>query len=251
MTGASSTGGTSSSGCAAGAQAPPGSPATSIGTKLSRLGPSSHRSKSLARSGKPSFVAGLPTGYRFYTQRAAAPPCTPCSTDVAEESDYCAGPLYNGGRFVTDYDLKDSSHVIGRPHFTSRAGSTVEPSRSGGYDSETYRFPIGFHILIIMHFMSREDMDFPNGELPSLMERGRYAPPPTTPLYLSDYCGEDCGGDCDDGSSRAPSPTYGMRAPPSPTTERSFFLNPCLPGPPPSPVPGPQRLDRSLEEGQD
>ena len=103
VTGASSTGGTSSSGCAAGAQAPPGSPATSIGTKLSRLGPSSHRSKSLARNGnKPSsFVAGLPTGYRFYTQsRAAAPPCTPCSTDVAEESDYCAGPLYNGGRFV-------------------------------------------------------------------------------------------------------------------------------------------------------
>ena len=98
MTGASSTGGTSSSGCAAGAQAPPGSPATSIGTKLSRLGPSSHRSKSLARSGKASFVAGLPTGYRFYTHRAAAPPCTPCSTDVAEESDYCAGPLYNGGR---------------------------------------------------------------------------------------------------------------------------------------------------------
>ena len=85
-------------------------------------------------------------------------------------------------------------------------------------------------------------MDFPNGELPSLMERGRYAPPPTTPLYLSDYCGEDCGGDCDDDrSSRAPSPT----------TERSFFLNPCLPGPPPSPVPGPQRLDRSLEEGQE
>ena len=112
VTGASSTGGTSSSGCATGAQAPPGSPATSIGTKLSRLGPSSHRSKSLARSGKASFVAGLPTGYRFYPhQRVAAPPCTPCSTDVAEESDYCAGPLYNGGRlFVTDCDLKNYSH---------------------------------------------------------------------------------------------------------------------------------------------
>ena len=189
VTGASSTGGTSSSGCA-GAQGPPPSPATSIGTKLSRLGPSSHRTKSLGRSSKPgsSFVAGLPTGYRFYTHRAA-PPCTPCSTDVADESDYAAGPLHMYG---------------GARHFTSRAGSTAH-SRTG-YDSETY---------------GREE-DFPS-ELPSLLERGRYAPPPTTPLYLSDYCGED--GD----SSRAPSPA----------TERSFFLNPCLPGPPPSPVPGP------------
>ena len=181
VTGASSTGGTSSSGCA-GAQGPPPSPATSVGTKLSRLGASSHRSKSLGRA-KPSFVTGLPTGYRFYTHRAA-PPCTPCSTDVADESDYAPGPLY------------------GRQHFTSRAGSTVQ-SRTG-YDSETY---------------GREE-DFP-AELPSLLERGRYAPPPTTPLYLSDYCGEE------EDSSRAPSPT----------TERSFFLNPCLPGPPPSPIP--------------
>ena len=181
VTGASSTGGTSSSGCA-GAQGPPPSPATSVGTKLSRLGASSHRSKSLGRA-KSSFVAGLPTGYRFYTHRAA-PPCTPCSTDVADESDYAPGPLY------------------GRQHFTSRAGSIVQ-SRTG-YDSETY---------------GREE-DFP-AELPSLLERGRYAPPPTTPLYLSDYCGEE------EDSSRQPSPT----------TERSFFLNPCLPGPPPSPIP--------------
>jgi low density lipoprotein receptor-related protein 5/6 len=188
VTGASSTGGTSSSGCGRGAQGPPPSPATSIGTKLSRLGPSSHRSKSLGRpTSKHSFVAGLPTGYRFYTHRAA-PPCTPCSTDVADESDYMTGPAHP---------------YPGRPHFPSRAGSTA-PSRTG-YDSETYR-----------------EEDLPGGELPSLSERGRYAPPPTTPLYLSDYC-------CEDGdSSRAPSPTEG-----------SFFLNRCLPGPPPSPVPGP------------
>ena len=196
VTGASSTGGTSSSGCA-GAQGPPPSPATSIGTKLSRLGPSSHRSKSLGRPSKgSSFVAGLPTGYRFYTHRAAHNN-TPCSTDVADESDYAPGLAYPGGR----------------QHFTSRAGSAA-PSRAG-YDSESWR-----------------EEDLPGGELPSLLERGRYAPSPSTPLYLSDYCGE---GEEDD--SRAPSPT----------TERSFFLQRCLPGPPPSPVPGPA-LDRSLEE---
>ena len=184
-----------------------------------------------------------------------------------------------------------------RPHFTSRAGSTVEPSRSGGYDSETYRLDnLTMHDAftannVTLSFVQQanavsltlcsqtgkiwtsqmgnfqvwwsEEGSSPPHNLVDLMTSydrlyikivlARYAPPPTTPLYLSDYCGEDClSGDCDDRSSRAPSPTYHLgRDPPSPTTERSFFLNPCLPGPPPSPVPGPSRLDQSLGEGQD
>jgi len=183
LTGASSTAGTSSSGQGIGAicgPGPPPSPATSVGTKLSRLVPSSTKRRAV-------FNAGFPTGYKYYTHRAA-PPCTPCSTDINDESDSLAYSAF--------------PH---RPHFPSRAGS-LAPSRNG-YDSETY---------------AGEDFaTFSGVELPSMQERGRYAPPPTTPLYLSDY------GD-HEGSP-----------PPSPTTERSFFLNPCLPGPPPSPVPGP------------
>ena len=168
LTGASSTAGTSSSGRAG----PPPSPATSVGTKLSRLVPGAKR--------HPAFSTGLPTGYRYYTHRAA-PPCTPCSTDVADESDSLAYAAFHH-----------------RPHFPSRAGS-VAPSRTG-YESESWG----------------------GEELPSLQERGRYAPPPTTPLYMSDY-GE-----------------HEVSPPASPNTERSFFLNPGIPGPPPSPVPGPQ-----------
>ena len=84
-----------------------------------------------------------------------------------------------------------------RPHFPSRAGSVVQ-SRTG-YESES----------------------FAPEELPSLLQRGHYAPPPSTPLYLSDYGDQE------------------LSPPASPNTERSFFLNPCIPGPPPSPVPGP------------
>jgi len=184
LTGASSTAGTSSSGPCAGAQCgpgPPPSPATSVGTKLSRLVPSNKQRRAAFNN------AGMPTGYRYYTHRAA-PPCTPCSTDINDESDSLAYSAF--------------PH---RPHFPSRAGSLVA-SRTG-YDSETY---------------GGEDFNtFSGGELPSLQERGRYAPPPTTPLYLSDYGEQE------------------ISPPPSPTTERSFFLNPCIPGPPPSPVPGP------------
>jgi len=195
LTGASSTAGTSSSGNGHGAlcgPGPPPSPATSVGTKLSRLATSTNAKR------KTVFNAGLPTGYKYYTHRTA-PPCTPCSTDINDESDSLA-----------------YSALPHRPHFPSRAGS-IAPSRTG-YDSETYGIE-EFHT-------------FSGGELPSLQERGRYAPPPTTPLYLSDYGDQE------------------TSPPPSPTTERSFFLNPCLPGPPPSPVPGPPSpaLNHSVEE---
>ena len=179
LTGASSTAGTSSSGRAG----PPPSPATSVGTKLSRLVPGVPGVPGAKRH--PAFNAGIPTGYRYYTHRAA-PPCTPCSTDVADESDSLGG---HGLAYTAFHH---------RPHFPSRAGS-VAPSRTG-YESETWA----------------------GEELPSLQERGRYAPPPTTPLYMSDY-GE-----------------HEVSPPASPNTERSFFLNPGIPGPPPSPVPGPQ-----------
>jgi len=173
LTGASSTAGTSSSGQQHG---PPPSPATSVGTKLSRLVPGNKQ----PRLRQAAFNAGMPTGYRYYTHRAA-PPCTPCSTDINDESDSLAYSAFHH-----------------RPHFPSRAGS-VAPSRTG-YDSETYAG---------------------HEELPSLHHRGRYAPPPTTPLYLSDYGDQE------------------LSPPASPTTERSFFLNPGMQGPPPSPVPGP------------
>lgn len=178
LTGASSSvAGTSSSGQQAG---PPPSPATSVATKLSRLMPSGSRTRQLRPGAGGAFNAGMPTSYRYYTQhRGAAPPCTPCSTDVNDESD----------------SLAYSAFPHHRPHFPSRAGS-VAP----GYDSETYAH---------------------DTELPSLHARGHYAPPPTTPLYLSDYGEQE------------------LSPPASPTTERSFFLNPCIPGPPPSPVPGP------------
>ena len=179
LTGASSTAGTSSSGGAGGQFGPPPSPATSAGTKLSRLTGAGQVRR--GRNGPHAFSAGLSTGYRFYTQPRGPPPCTPCSTDAADETDSLAYSAF--------------PH---RPHFPSRAGS-VAPSRTG-YDSESCMSGV---------------------ELPSLQERGRYAPPPTTPLYLSDY------GEAE------------VSPPASPTTERSFFLNPCLPGPPPSPVPSP------------
>lgn len=191
VTGASSTAGTSSSGNYPG-HGPPPSPATSIGTRLSKAGYPRHNGGKRSSS---AFNAGLPTGYRFYNSRGGAPPCTPCSTDINDESDSLA-----------------YSALPHRPHFTSRAGSVVH-SRTG-YDSETYCI---------------DEMQYSVQELPSLQERGRYAPPPSTPLYLSDY------GDPE------------TSCPPSPNTERSFFLNPCLPGPPPSPVPSPT-LNQSLEE---
>ena len=176
VTGASSTAATSSSGAgAARGGGPPPSPSTSVATKLSRLVP---------RPQQPAFNAGLATGYRYYPHRGQpAPPCTPCSTDINDESDSLAYSAFQH-----------------RPHFPSRAGS-VAPSRTG-YDSETYAAA---------------------EELPSLHQRGRYAPPPTTPLYLSDYGEQE------------------LSPPASPNTERSFFLNPCIPGPPPSPVPGPHQ----------
>ena len=176
LTGASSTAGTSSSGPGVAGCGPPPSPATSVGTKLSRLVPGRRV------QGPATFHSGLTTGYRYYTHRAA-PPCTPCSTDINDESDFQAYSAFQH-----------------RPHFPSRAGS-LAPSR-GDYDSEYG----GGH----------------ETELPSLQQRGSYAPPPTTPLYLSDYGDQE------------------LSPPASPTTERSFFLNPGMPGPPPSPVPGPQ-----------
>lgn len=192
VTGASSTAGTSSSGHYPGpGPGPPPSPATSIGTRLSKgnnFRPPGKRSGS-------TFNVGLPTGYRYYQPRGG-PPCTPCSTDINDESDSLA-----------------YSALPQRPHFTSRAGSVVQ-SRTGGYDSETYFI---------------EEMQSYIGELPSLQERGQYAPPPSTPLYLSDY------GDPETSCA------------PSPNTERSFFLNPCLAGPPPSPVPSPVN-NLSLDE---
>ena len=190
VTGASSTAGTSSSGNYPG-HGPPPSPATSIGTRNSKAS-----TMRIMDNKRPSmgFNVGLPTGYRFYNNRGA-PPCTPCSTDINDESDSLA-----------------YSALPHRPHFTSRAGS-LAPSRTG-YDSESYCV---------------EEMRTYNEELPSLQERGRYAPPPSTPLYLSDYGEPE--------TSCAPSPN----------TERSFFLNPCLPGPPPSPVPSPIH-NQSLDE---
>ena len=176
LTGASSTAGTSSSGPGVAGCGPPPSPATSVGTKLSRLVPGRRV------HGQGNFHSGLTTSYRYYTHRAA-PPCTPCSTDINDESDFQAYSAFHH-----------------RPHFPSRAGS-LAPSR-GDYDSEYG----GGH----------------ETELPSLQQRGSYAPPPTTPLYLSDYGDQE------------------LSPPASPTTERSFFLNPGMPGPPPSPVPGPQ-----------
>ena len=176
LTGASSTAGTSSSGPGVAGAGPPPSPATSVGTKLSRLVPGRRH------QGAGSFHPGLTTSYRYYTHRTA-PPCTPCSTDIQSESDFQAYPPFQH-----------------RPHFPSRAGS-LAPSR-GDYDSEYG----GGH----------------ETELPSLQQRGSYAPPPTTPLYLSDY------GDLE------------ISPQASPATERSFFINPGMPGPPPSPVPEPR-----------
>jgi len=196
VTGASSTAGTSSSGHGGPSHGHPPSPATSIGTRLSRIGPSSsaasrHHHQLGKRTGS-AFNVGMPTGYKYYTHRAA-PPCTPCSTDINDESDSLA-----------------YSVLPHRPHFPSRAGS-VAPN---GYDSETYCME-----------------SYSAAELPSLQERGRYAPPPSTPFYLSDYGDQETSGA------------------PSPNTERSYFLNPsCLPGPPPSRVPSPvhnQSLDDS------
>lgn len=157
------------------------------------------------------FNAGLPTGYTFAStgprgRSGAAPPCTPCSTDINDESDSVA--------YSSMYPpMQGNMGGGGLPHFPSRAGS-IAPSRTG-YESETYC--IEEEIQQTTSYMVQED------ELPSLQERGRYAPPPSTPLYLSDYRDPD------------------MSGPPSPTTERSFFLNPCIPGPPPSPVPSPTR----------
>jgi hypothetical protein len=190
VTGASSTAGTSSSGHGPSHGHPP-SPATSIGTRLSRIGNTASRHQLGKRTGS-AFNVGMPTGYKYYTHRAV-PPCTPCSTDINDESDSLA-----------------YSVLPHRPHFPSRAGS-VAPN---GYDSETYCIE-----------------NYSAAELPSLQERGRYAPPPSTPFYLSDYGDQETSGA------------------PSPNTERSFFLNPsCLPGPPPSRVPSPvhnQSLDDS------
>jgi len=192
VTGASSTADTSSSGNYQG-HGPPPSPATSVGTRLTKV----DQLRGLGKRGSGSaFNAGIPTGYRFYNYREA-PPCTPCSTDVNDESDSLA-----------------YSALPSRQHFTSRAGSVAQ-SRTGGYESETY----------CIEEVSASYV----GELPSLQERGQYAPPPSTPLYLSD-CGEQ-------ETSFAPSPN----------TERSFFLNPCLAGPPPSPVPSPTR-NKPLDE---
>ena len=192
VTGASSTAGTSSSGNYQG-HGPPPSPATSVGTRNSK--PPRTLDSKRSTGGGTGFNVGLPTGYRFYNHRGA-PPYTPCSTDINDESDSLA-----------------YSALPHRPHFTSRAGS-IAPSRTGGYESESY---------------CAEEMQTYNEELPSLQERGRYAPPPSTPLYLSDYGEPE--------TSCAPSPN----------TERSFFLNPCLPGPPPSPVPSPTH-NQSLDE---
>jgi len=195
VTGASSTAGTSSSGNFPG-PGPPPSPATSVGIRLPRCG--GHlRQFGSGKQSTSAFNVGLPTGYRFYNTHkgGAPPPCTPCSTDINDESDSVA-----------------YSALPHRPHFTSRAVS-VAPSRNG-YDSESYAV---------------EEMQNFMGELPSLTERGRYAPPPSTPLYLSDYGEPE------------------LSCAPSPTTERSFFLNPCLPGPPPSPVPSPTH-NQSLDE---
>ena len=182
VTGASSTAGTSSSGHGPSHGHPP-SPATSIGTRLSRIGPTTASRHQLVKRTGSAFNVGMPTGYKYYTHRTA-PPCTPCSTDINDESDSLA-----------------YSVLPQRPHFPSRAGS-VAPN---GYDSETYCLE-----------------NYSAAELPSLQERGRYAPPPSTPFYLSDYGDQETSGA------------------PSPNTERSYFLNPsCLPGPPPSRVPSP------------
>ena len=191
VTGASSTAGTSSSGNCPG-PGPPPSPATSVGTRLSKV----NNLRSIGKRSNSAFnVGGLPTGYRYYKNRGGVPPCTPCSTDINDESDSLA--------------------YSALPHFTSRAGSMAPSRTGGGYDSESYCV---------------EEMQATyEGELPSLQEHGRYAPPPSTPLYLSDYGEQE--------TSCAPSPN----------TERSFFLNPCLAGPPPSPVPSPTH-NRSLDD---
>jgi len=179
VTGASSTCGTSSSGNQGAGKGPPPSPATSAGTKLSRL-------------------KGHGVDYRYYSLGVrGGPPCTPASTDVNDESDslaYCR---------TGEADSLTYSALPNRPHFPSRAGSLVQ-SRTG-YESETYGV---------------------SGEFSRNMgEGGRYAPP-ATPLYLSDYGDQE------------------LSCPPSPTTERSFFLNPYLPGPPPSPVRSPDQGPR-------
>jgi len=222
VTGASSTADTSSSGNypVGGGRGPPPSPVTSLESRMSKL--SQFRLKgprSTKRSSNNGFNNGVPTGFTYAStmpglRSGGAPPCTPCSTDINDESDSVAySSLYP--------PMMISGHPGGRPHFPSRAGS-VAPSRTG-YESETY--------CIEEEMQQTTSYVMGGEELPSLQERGRYAPPPSTPLYLSDYRDPDISG------------------PPSPTTERSFFLNPCLPGPPPSPVPSPtHRQNRSSEE---
>ena len=171
------------------------------------------------RTNSNGFNAGLPTGYTFAGavprgRNGSVPPCTPCSTDINDESDSVS--------YSAVYRTAGSGGLTGRPHFPSRAGS-IAPSRTG-YDSETY--------CIEEEIQQTTSYIIQGDELPSLQERGRYAPPPSTPLYLSDYREPD------------------ISAPPSPTTERSFFLNPCIPGPPPSPVPSPSRAQHRLSEDE-
>ena len=64
-----------------------------------------------------------------------------------------------------------------RPHFTSRAGSTVEPSRSGGYDSETYRLDnLTMHSPPILSLYHSFNKPMPSLSL-SVFKQGRYGLP--------------------------------------------------------------------------
>jgi len=219
VTGASSNTGSSNTGghYPAVHPGPPPSPATSVVTRLSSLIPRANRTQHHSTSRSSSaFNAGVPSGYQYYSPRAH--PCTPCSTDVAD-SDVADSVAYSA--------LTVPHH---RPHFTSRAAS-LAPSRNG-YESEgpdadqlemrgtrsRYVAPPSSYVGAPPSYV---------GAPPSYV-----GAPPSTPFYLSEF--EDPETSC----------------PPSPVTERSFFINPYLPdprpgplGPPPSPVPSRSPID--------
>ena len=140
---------------------PPPSPATSVMSRMQAY-PTHRSQRSMSRNGHRH--RGPPSAYRHYSRINCPPPPTPCSTDVAEESEGSAA--YGAPPFI-------NRNLINRMpagfHFNSGPSSVVQ----GGYDSETYSGVSG------MRASSHNNSSY-----------HRPGPPPSTP-YLSDYGGEN------------------------------------------------------------
>ena len=120
---------------------PPPSPATSVG---------GGRASSSRRGGS----RGNPPSYRHYSRINAPPPPTPCSTDVAEESEGSIAPGYSSSR----------RPFVNRRQFPEDVSETYSAFSAGG---------------------NKHNSTFSRGG-----GSGAVPPPPSTP-YLSDYCGEE------------------------------------------------------------